>query len=227
MTAATAPGGGKREPPACPLCSSREGRGWRDERGTPYYFCPHCDLIHLHPDYRPGRDSEEQRYLEHNNSPHEAGYIAYLSRFAEHAIYPYLPPGTAILDYGSGPAPVLAELLSTAGYRSSYYDPFFAAETPLPEGSFDGVSVVEAAEHFFHPAREFAGLRRLLRPGGYLFLRTELHDGSPEFFSRWWYRHDRTHVVFYSRRTMEYLARSFSLRLSACMRGREVVLQAI
>ncbi len=211
-------------PPPCPLCNSGGGREWRDEHGVPYYFCPSCDLIHLHPEYRPSLDSERRRYLEHNNSPDEPGYVAYLTGFAEHTIFPYLPAGTRILDFGSGPAPVLSTILNRRGYRAQPYDPFFAPDGDLSPGSYDGVAAVEVAEHLFKPAEEFDRMRSLLRPGGFLFLRTELHDGSPEFFSSWWYRRDRTHIVFYSRKTISYIAATLRLRLAACTRGREIVL---
>jgi SAM-dependent methyltransferase len=213
--------------PPCPLCGSGGGRPWSDKHGQTYYLCPRCELIHLHPDFLPSRESEYSRYLEHNNSPENSGYVAYLTDFAEHTVFSYLSPGSRLLDFGSGPSPVLTSILISEGYPTESYDPYFAPDTELVPEGYDGVAAVEVAEHLFDPAKEFGRLHRLLRPGGYLFLRTELHDGSLDFFSRWWYRRDRTHVCFYSARSFEVAAELLGMELVSVEKGRFVVMRRV
>lgn len=112
-----------------------------------------------------------------------------------------------VLDYGSGPNPVLVELLQRRGYRAVGYDPLFAPDTDLSE-PFDAILAVEVFEHFAAPAREIKRITSLLRPGGRLIIHTLLHRG-PNSFGDWWYARDLTHVTFYSLRTMRWIADKF------------------
>lgn len=104
-------------------------------------------------------------------------------------------------------------MLSERGYRTACYDPFFFNSPELLEDRYDFVFCSEVIEHFYAPAVEFARLYSLLRPGGSLFCMTHLY--SPEIdFSSWYYKNDETHVFFYQKQTMEYIARRFGF--SAC-----------
>ena len=61
------------------------------------------------------------------------------------------------------PVPALAAMLTEAGHRMALYDPFFAPD-PAPLAVYDFVTCTEAAEHFHHPAAEFARLRAWCGP---------------------------------------------------------------
>lgn len=166
--------------------------------------------------------SELALYDTHHNDADNAGYRRFLSQLAD-PLCARLTPGDAGLDYGAGPGPVLAALLRERGFPTAVYDPFFAPESQVLEAEYDFVVCTETMEHFHRPARDFSRLSRLLKPGGWLGLMTELHGGS-EAFADWWYHKDPTHVSFYSPRTIDWVAKRFGFRVDACS-GRVALLQ--
>jgi len=88
------------------------------------------------------------------------------------------------------------------------YDPYFAPNPLALEQSYDFITVTETVEHFYHPGKEFARLTTLLRSGGFLGVMTEMWlDDRP--FEKWHYPRDPTHVIFYRRTTMEWIAERF------------------
>lgn len=87
-------------------------------------------------------------------------------------------------------------------------------EVALPEGAFDAVSMTDVFEHVGEPLRVFAHIRRLLRPGGVLFVKVlnvryvrakALLLGVPGLLEDCF--DAREHLVYYSattlRRTLE------------------------
>ena len=216
----------------CPLCESPglQVEEWVVVKDTRYWHCTYCDLVFLDPQQRPDEARERQRYLEHHNSPEDERYVAYLRGFAEEALLPYVRPGISerpvrVLDFGSGPNPVFAGVLQALGFAVDMYDPLFAPGGEWRHRRYDAVTAVEVAEHLFQPLEEFRRLRQVLRPGGYLVLRTLLHYGDRQRFAGWWYRQDPTHVCFYSAHSFEVLADALDMQLIDIKAGRSVVLQ--
>lgn len=201
------------EPPssqACPLCATTALQYARPASGC-YFRCPECDLVSQWQAELPGEAAEREFYGTHENSPADAGYRKFLGRLAE-PLFERLVAGAEGLDFGCGPGPTLSVMAAEAGFRMHDYDPLFAADSSLLQRRYDFLTCTEAAEHFHDPAREFALMQRLLKPGGLLGLMTELHDAHGEFDS-WWYHRDPTHVCFYSERTLAWLAREFGWEL--------------
>ncbi len=220
----------------CPLCGGEPGarvEEWVVVKAARYYHCRHCDLVFLDPLQRPEESRERERYLEHNNSSEDEGYVAYLRGFADEALLPYVGPRgpgqsgspARVLDFGSGPNPVFAGVLKGMGFQVDTYDPLFAPGLEWRGRRYDAVTAVEVAEHLFQPFVEFQRLRSILRPGGYLALRTLLHYSDRQRFAGWWYRQDPTHVCFYSARSFEVLAGRLDMRLVDIKAGRSIVLQ--
>ncbi len=216
---------------ACPLCGSSRDESCEEwmvpvKGGAARYFhCSHCDLVFLDPGLRPTAAEEKARYLEHNNSPAEEGYVRYLRGFAEEALLPYVGPPAEVLDFGSGPVPVFSQVLSGLGFTVDIYDPVFAPELHWQEKQYDAVTAVEVVEHLFEPMAEFRRILNVLRPGGYFVLRTLLHYSDQDRFAAWWYRQDPTHVSFYSPRSFEYLAGQLGFDLVEIKKGRSVILR--
>lgn len=175
----------------------------RDRR---YRRCTTCEATFLISEQLPPPEVERARYDQHNNDPDDRRYREFLRRLAD-PVLERIEAGREGLDFGSGPVPVLADLLRAAGLRVSCFDPFYAPDRTLLTGSrrYDFITCCEVVEHLHHPAEEFERLERLLRPGGILGVMTEFQT-EDERFARWYYREDRTHVVFYRETTLRYLA---------------------
>jgi len=187
-----------------------------------YGNCPDCDLIFQSPGELPDSLSEFALYHTHHNEADDAGYRAFLAQLAD-PLMACLAPDARGMDYGAGPGPVLARLFAEAGFPTAVYDPFFHPDARVLEDSYDFAVCTEAAEHFHRPARDFARLAALLSPGGWLGVMTELHCG-PKTFADWWYHKDATHVSFYSRETIHWIARHFGFRVLQ-VESRVVILQ--
>lgn len=203
--------------PRCPLCGAPalEDRWTIDRLGRPILRCGRCSLAWVPEHARVDETRERERYLEHNNDRDNPAYRAYLWRFIEAAITPWLEPPARILDFGSGPVPVLSEILADQGFRVASYDPFFAPDTaPLEAAAagYDAVVLLEVVEHLFNPGRELERIMGLLTPTGYLAMRTSLRPLGDGEFAGWWYTTDRTHVTFLAAETIEWMCRFFGLR---------------
>lgn len=206
----------------CPLCSAKQNRELKTTGQRQYYFCKFCHLIFLDRQYLPEPAEEVNRYREHRNSPDDPGYVNFLNKAILPAL-PYLKPGMQGLDYGCGPAPVLAQQLSQKHQIAcEYYDPFFFPD--LPDRQYDFIFSTEAFEHFFEPAREIEKLHQRLRPGAYLCLMTQCWE-SLEDFDQWWYRRDLTHVSFYHRETIRYISENWRMKLIYHAAQRVFILQ--
>lgn len=123
-----------------------------------------------------------------------------------------LPAGVEGLDYGSGPGPTLSFMLAERGFEIAIYDPFFAPDPEALRRSYDFITCTEVVEHFHAPGDELDRLNRLLRPGGWLGVMTELlREGCA--FENWHYVRDPTHVCFYRPETMQWIARRYGWTL--------------
>jgi 2-polyprenyl-3-methyl-5-hydroxy-6-metoxy-1,4-benzoquinol methylase len=156
-------------------------------------------------------EKEKARYLTHRNEAGQEGYVAFLTPMVEELLT-RVSAGAEGLDFGSGPGPVLAELLRRAGCAMQVYDPYFSPEVSVLDQRYDFVTCTETVEHFHEPGREFARLAALLKPGGWLAVMTRLL-GEGEDFPGWWYRNDATHVCFYAEETLSWIAKRHGWRL--------------
>jgi SAM-dependent methyltransferase len=157
--------------------------------------------------HRLDADAERARYEAHHNDPSDPRYRAFLGRLLA-PLVARLAAGAEGLDYGAGPGPTLSLMLAEAGFATSVYDPFFAPDRTVLDRSYDFITCTETAEHFYAPAEEFDRLDRLLRPGGWLAIMTEMRDDDRPFGS-WWYVRDATHVCFYHPATMDCIAAKY------------------
>jgi SAM-dependent methyltransferase len=195
----------------CPLCAAPAGRFFEDETRRSYFRCGVCALRFLDPAARPDAQAERAQYVLHENDPADPGYRRFLSKLAD-PLMSRLQPGSAGLDYGCGPGPALAAMLTEAGHQVALYDPFFAPDpTPLSD-TYDFVVCTETAEHFHDPAAEFARLASLVRPGGVMALMTCFQTDDARF-PRWHYRLDPTHVAFYRAETFAFIAACLGWKL--------------
>lgn len=182
-----------------------------------YHRCERCGFICLGKQHLVTQAEEKARYLLHRNDMSNPGYVAFLRSFIMKAVAPFKAPGCLVLDFGSGPAPVLAAMLEEAGYRCDLYDPVFAKTRAWRKRRYDAILLHEVAEHMRSPGTSLAFLATRVDEGGIIAIRTRFLPESMEDFGSWWYRMDPTHVSFYTVRCLvEYFtARGFSLLSSS------------
>lgn len=189
----------------CVVCTDLRTTPFARVDARDYWRCGACEAVFLDPAQRLARAEEDEHYRLHRNTVDDAGYRRFLSRLAT-PLLEKLAPGASGLDYGCGPGPALAAMLTEAGHAMSLYDPLFRDERSVLDRTYDFVTCTEVAEHFHHPRGEFERLDGLLKPGGWLAVMTAfLADG--EDFARWHYRRDPTHVVFFREATFHVIAR--------------------
>lgn len=129
--------------------------------------------------------------------------------FIKRAIAPIKPNLKTCLDFGSGPTPVLASLLKAEGIDVDIYDIFFSPKKP--KRKYDLITATEVLEHLEDPLATMHELKNLLNPDGCIAIMTLFYKGNWE---NWWYKTDPTHISFFTKDTMRYLAKLLKLRLT-------------
>ncbi|NLC33351.1 MAG: class I SAM-dependent methyltransferase [Clostridiales bacterium] len=180
---------------------------------TTYHRCLRCGFtLKDRADILSAKD-EFQEYENHNNSIHDRGYVSFLKDFLRQAALPFAR-GKACLDFGSGPEPVLAQLLQRDyGFCVDIYDKFYAP-APVYEGkTYDLLTCTEVLEHIPDPRSVFALFRRAMHSQSVLSLMTSLRPISDSEFLEWSYIREATHIAFYTMEAMTLLAQEHDLRI--------------
>lgn len=178
-----------------------------------YQVCPACGFTSLDEMHILDPELEKQRYLLHQNSKLDTNYLAWLEIFIT-TIKQYLKPDSFILDFGSGPNPVLADLLTSKGYKVTLYDPYFAPNAVAFENRYHAIVIHEVIEHLAHPLISLQELIPLLKLEGFLAIRTQVRPLSDEAFDTFWYRKDLTHRSFFMKKTCFALGEHLQLLVS-------------
>lgn len=206
----------------CILCTSKHTELLEVKKDPRTYFlCHGCFLIFADSTHYLSPSQERERYLEHDNGLHQAGYVHFLQRIIQPSLE-YITPAMQGLDYGCGPVPTLSKLLAQQGIQCYDYDPLFGFDHPLE--SYDFVFATECLEHFHQPAVEWQQISGLLREEGVLGIMTEQWE-TLEAFQTWYYKRDLTHVCFYHARTFEYVSTYFGFALLYRDRNRSIILK--
>lgn len=188
----------------CLLCHSANTALFHQIGAEHYHRCNVCQFVFLTPEQMPSLAIEQAEYDMHENDPDDIHYRAFLRRATEPLIEK-IPSGSYGLDYGCGPGPALAAMLSERGFSMEIYDPIYANDEDVLEEAYDFITCTEVAEHFHYPAKEFDQFDRLLNPGGWLAIMTSWLTADIQF-DQWYYRRDPTHVCFYSTTTLKHWA---------------------
>jgi len=231
----TPPGNGSEpnlEEVACALCGAEEagpilqGRDLR--RKLPGEFCvvrcASCGLAYVNP--RP-TEHEMRRYYPSDYGPHDATPPSLTER-----VYYRLfrkvpaPPGSTLLDVGCGGGKYLS-FLRERGYRISgievnaelaehlrsefglqvYEEPITRA--PIPEASFDVVTLWWVLEHTHDPLSTLRAAHRALRPGGTIVvsLQNFASIGRLLFGTTWHHLDVPSHLYHFEPRTLRDILR--------------------
>lgn len=189
----------------CPICSAGGNFFYKImKKSRTFFLCPSCNLVFQTVESLPGADEELARYELHRNDEEDEGYRKWLGSFIKSSVIPWYNDGS-ILDFGSGPRPVLSEILESEGYPVFSYDPFFAPRWP-DEGNFSLILLCEVLEHIHDPLKEFRRLGSVAADGAILSLKTQfLPSSNSDDFKGWWYKEDTTHIRFYSPESLKVL----------------------
>ncbi len=130
-----------------------------------------------------------------------------------------LPGEKKCLDFGCGTGG-LVRFLKNHGIDALGYDDGFAfeytrsAEIPIInkteldslESTFDFISAIEVLEHIPNPLETFNTFRRLLKPGGVLFITTGNSEPFRNSIFKWHYtKVPAVHISFYEPSTLKYI----------------------
>jgi hypothetical protein len=200
----------------CPLCQSQANFLLNADHRE-YWLCPTCKLIFVPQKFFISEKEEVDRYLEHENSLDNEGYVAMFQQKIA-LVKDHCTSVESVLDYGCGYEPVLKTLLQRQGYKAEAYDLNFFPELS-PGAQFDLVISTETFEHLREPKNDLTLLDSLLPAGGFLAVMTQFYPGandkSPlESFKSWYYKRDPTHIIFYAPETFYWIAEAFGYKVT-------------
>jgi len=204
----------------CPLCQSGKTHHYHTDKRRDYFQCSDCHLVFIDPNQRLPEKEERAQYDLHENNSGDEGYRRFLSRLAS-PLMEKLSTHSHGLDFGCGPGPTLSLILEEAGHSVELYDVYFYPNQTALQRQYDFITATEVIEHLYQPDRVWQQWMKGLKSGGLLGLMTKLVI-DVEAFSNWHYKNDPTHVIFFSRRTFEFLAKRDNLQLEFI--GNDVIL---
>jgi SAM-dependent methyltransferase len=197
--------------PACVLCGVRDTLFFHRDKQREFWRCQGCMLVFALPQFYLAPEAERQQYDLHQNSGSDEGYCQFLQRLAI-PLMQRLNAGAEGLDFGCGPAPVLAGMFKDSGLNVRVFDKFYARDDSVWNNSFDFISATEVLEHLHSPGIELARLWSHLRKDGYLAVMTKLVIDQ-DAFARWHYKNDPTHICFFSRNTFLWWAEKHQAKI--------------
>lgn len=208
----------------CPLCKSTNLKPVHPPHDRRYYYhCSDCSLIFTDPKFFLSPEESRLRYLNHQNSIQQKGYVDFLNQ----AILPALSLLNAEmqgLDYGCGPGPTLSLLLKNRGFSCDNYDPVFFGQ--FKKERYDFIFSTECFEHFLEPAVDLQKITDLLINEGLLIVMTSQWKNQ-DHFEKWYYKNDPTHVSFYHSRTFHTICSLFHYELLYNDGERVVILKKV
>ncbi|MEZ9232805.1 class I SAM-dependent methyltransferase [Vibrio amylolyticus] len=204
----------------CPLCHNQDTHHYFEDKHRAYLQCRECHLVFVDPTQRLDAKAEKAHYDLHENDPSDAGYRRFLSRIAN-PLMERIPSNAHGLDFGCGPGPTLSVMLQENSYSVELYDLYYHPDKSVLEKTYDFITATEVIEHIYQPDLVWQQWLNLVKPHGWIGLMTKMVIDL-EAFKNWHYKNDLTHVIFFSRKTFEYLAERDKLELEFV--GNDVIL---
>lgn len=216
----------------CPLCFSNHTHHFFQEPKPrslassvrDFYRCTNCDLIFVPPAQFLSPAEEKAYYDLHQNNAGDVGYREFLGKLFKPMVA-LLKPEDHGLDYGSGPGPTLSLMFEEQTFSMNVYDYIYANDDTVLTHTYNFVTSTETIEHFRRPRADLLTMWQLIKAGGYLGVMTGIVNEQTDFAS-WHYKNDPTHVCFYSRTTINWLANLFQAR-QVYENGNVTILQKI
>ncbi|MFY0664638.1 MAG: class I SAM-dependent methyltransferase [Natronospirillum sp.] len=196
---------------ACRLCHHTPLQPYAADRRRAYWYCFACHLVQVAAVDFLSAEEEKAQYDTHVNDVNDPRYRAFLSRTATPLLERLKKPGKG-LDFGCGPGPLLAKMMTEAGHSVAVYDAFYHPDQQVLNRTYDFITATEVAEHLHAVDHWLDRLWDLLMPGGWLAVQTRQYVPADEF-PNWYYKNDLTHVSFFSPATFAWLADRWSAHL--------------
>lgn len=197
---------------SCPLCNAPDCTLFHQDKKRRYLCCENCALVFVPLEYHLGASEEKAQYDLHQNNCNDLGYRQFLQRLAGPLLHKLEKKQLTGLDFGCGPGPLLAKMLSEAGHLMNVWDPYFAPNPEPLNKRYDFISCTEAIEHFSSPAKEWQLWLTLLKSQGILAVMTKRYVDKNSF-ATWHYKNDPTHISFFHEKTFEFLANRDGLQV--------------
>ena len=191
----------------CKICGKETVLVYDKQFNIKYYRCPHCEFLFMDKKAMISFKAERAVYDTHENSIENQGYVDMFKNFIDKCVLPFKKSGQ-LLDFGSGPEPVLIQVLNRDyTFETGHYDLHYAPEKVYEGKLYDVIVSTEVVEHISDPLPAFKMLIGHLKPKGIFAFMTLYHFNDDEHFSDWWYRRDETHISFYTLKTLEFIAK--------------------
>lgn len=190
----------------CRLCHKSSLHFYRHDHKE-YFFCSECFSIALHPKNYLNVDEELAHYECHQNKASDKNYRKFVQPITDRVLKEQRLNSRG-LDYGSGKDSSIIGVLTEQQYSIIPFDPFYFPKTKLKNNHFDYITCCEVVEHFHNPDTSFQLLFDLLKPGGTLYIMTDLYLENIHF-DEWYYKNDPTHVFFYHEKTFQWIEKHF------------------
>jgi SAM-dependent methyltransferase len=176
-----------------------------------FHECLHCEVIYKDEKDKISLEDENKVYELHENSIENEGYVNFLSNFVDSALYPFIKKGR-LLDFGSGPEPVLKSILEDRyRFEVDIFDFFYAPKASVFNKMYDGITSTEVFEHLWEPVDALQKLKSILKKDGILAIMTLFHPKNQDIFFDWFYIRDPSHVTFFTPKTFEVMAKKVGM----------------
>ena len=189
----------------CKICNSQTTR-WNDAPSHQFYHhCQNCEALFLDEQFHLTISDEKKCYDNHRNSLENEGYVQMFESFLDF-FWEAIKPNSLALEFGSGPTPVLTVLLEKRGVRVHGYDKVYQPELTYQNHCYDFITSTEVFEHLSDPKAVLLHVQEYLKPKGIVALMTLFHTNDEQQFVQWWYKRDKTHITFFTLKTITVLA---------------------